>query len=139
MNKNVNRRFLVAISVFATILGFSYYCFAVKLNNSQCLYSVGSYTCETATNYACTAGAGSYPGDCISCESPASLPVTACMPLEGSTCELDGSAGTNCEDAPRKRASCNATEIVPGTVIYACGTFFADGSCDSSSNFLPCN
>jgi hypothetical protein len=137
MKKNVAQWFLVAISVFVTVSVFSYCCFAVKMNNSKCEYNVQMFTCETAASYFCSISQGKYPGDCISCQSSASLPLTACAPLEGSTCELDGRAGTNCTNVSRQRAPCVGV-VHPGGTDYSCGTFVVDGSCDSQSNFLPC-
>jgi hypothetical protein len=139
MSKKINQRFLAAIFVFAATSVFCCYCLAAKLNNSTCKYNVQQFTCETAASYLCSSAGEHSPGDCISCESSASLPLTACTPYEGSQCELDGQAGTNCENVQRQRASCSGTEIAPGIVEYSCGTFYIDGSCDSSSNFLPCN
>jgi hypothetical protein len=110
----------------------------VKLNNSLCVYSVQYFTCETAATYFCDIADAHYPGDCISCGSSASLPLSACAPYEGSRCELDRRAGTNCEDVPKSTASCTGTEIAPGIIEYFCGEFKPGGSCDATSNFLPC-
>jgi hypothetical protein len=138
MSKKINHRFLAAIFVFAATSVFCCYCLAVKLNNSTCKYSVQQFTCETAAPFLCSSAGEHFPGDCISCESPASLPLASCIPYEGSQCELDGQAGTNCENVQRKRAPCDKIEIYPGVFEYSCGIFKIDGSCDSSSNFLPC-